>query len=56
MKFEFISKIFKRRKNPFNSIGIWEEWENFDLFEEGINLTKKVDKSKTEKIVDLWKI
>ncbi len=53
---EVIAKLLKRRKNPFEFIGIWEGWDKFDLFEEGINLTKNVDKNKAEKIVDLWNI
>ena len=31
-----IGRLLKKQKNPFEFLGIWEEWDKFDLFEEGI--------------------
>ena len=43
---EIIGRFLKRRKNPFEFIGIWEEWDKFNLFKKGINLSKEIDKTK----------
>ena len=49
-----IGRLLKKRKNPFEFIGIWEEWDKFDLFEEGINKAKEIDKNKTKQIIESW--
>ena len=49
-----IGRLLKKRKNPFEFIGIWEEWDKFDLFEEGINKAKEIEKNKTKKIIESW--
>ncbi|MHA1719524.1 MAG: antitoxin VapB family protein [Promethearchaeota archaeon] len=49
-----IGRLLKKQKNPFDFIGIWEDWDNFDLFEEGINKAKECDKPKGEQIINSW--
>lgn len=49
-----IGRLLKKKKNPFEFLGIWEEWDKFDLFEEGINKSKENDKNKTNLIIESW--
>ena len=49
-----IGRLLKKQKNPFEFLGICEEWDKFDLFEEGINKAKEIDKNKTKLIIESW--
>ncbi len=49
-----IGRLLKKQKNPFEFIGIWEDWDKADLFEEGINKAKEIDKNKTKQIIESW--
>ncbi|MHA1602217.1 MAG: antitoxin VapB family protein [Promethearchaeota archaeon] len=50
-----IGRILKKRKNPFEFIGIWEEWDEFDLFEKGIKESKEINRKKPKNIIESWK-
>ena len=49
-----IARLLKKRKSPFEFIGIWEEWDDFTMFEEGINKARKDDRKKIIQIVNTW--
>ena len=49
-----IARLLKKRKSPFEFIGIWEEWDDFTMFEEGINKARKEDRKKIIQIVNTW--
>lgn len=49
-----IGRLLKKQKNIFEFIGIWEDWDEADLFEEGINKAKEIEENKTKQIIESW--
>ena len=49
-----IGRLLQKRKSPFEFIGIWEKWDDFTMFEEGINKAREEDRKKIAKIVSTW--
>ena len=50
-----ISRLLDKNRNPFNFIGIWEDWDEFDTFEEGIKKGRKEDNKRNENTIEMWK-
>ena len=49
-----IGRLLQKQKSPFEFIGIWEEWDDFTMFEEGINKAREDDRKKINQIVNTW--
>ena len=49
-----IARLLKKRKSPFEFLGIWEKWGDFAMFEKGITKARKEDRKKIKQIVDAW--
>lgn len=49
-----LERILEKRKNVFEFMGIWEDWDAFDSFEEGIKKARKHDKKKSNLIIESW--
>ena len=49
-----IGRILDKPRDIFEFIGIWEDWNEFDTFEDGIKKAREQDKQKSDQIIDSW--
>ena len=49
-----INRLITEKNNPFEYEGIWESWNEADIFEEGIKRARKGDQQKNTSIINEW--